>query len=123
MLDRFNAARDYIARWDAWNKDKRGPAPRRDLRLEALAEILRGERVVHIHSYRQDEILMFARLAKEFGFPVATFTAHPRGLQGGRRAGRHRGGRVHLQRLVGVQDGGLRRHPVQRVDHDARAAC
>jgi imidazolonepropionase-like amidohydrolase len=74
MLDRFNAARDYIARWDAWNKDKRGPAPRRDLRLEALAEILRGERVVHIHSYRQDEILMFARLARQYGFTVATFT-------------------------------------------------
>jgi len=30
--------------------------------------------VVHIHSYRQDEILMFARLAKQFGFTVATFT-------------------------------------------------
>ncbi|MFO0028369.1 MAG: amidohydrolase family protein [Pseudomonadota bacterium] len=74
MLDRFNAARDYIARWDAWNRDRRGPAPRRDLRLEALAEILRGERVVHIHSYRQDEILMFARLAKQYGFSVATFT-------------------------------------------------
>jgi len=74
MLDRFNAARDYIARWDAWNASKRGPAPRRDLRLEALAEILRGERVVHIHSYRQDEILMFARLAKQYGFTVATFT-------------------------------------------------
>jgi imidazolonepropionase-like amidohydrolase len=73
MLDQFNAARDYGARWDAWKRAKSGPAPRRDLRLEALLEILRGERVVHIHSYRQDEILMFVRLAQRFGFTVATF--------------------------------------------------
>ena len=41
--------------------------------MEALLEILRGERIVHIHSYRQDEILMFVRLAQEFGFTVGTF--------------------------------------------------
>lgn len=28
---------------------------------------------MHIHSYRQDEILMFVRLAQEFGFTVGTF--------------------------------------------------
>lgn len=68
MRDHFNAARDYAARRKADPK-----VTRRDLRLEALAEILAGERLVHIHSYRQDEILMFARLAKDYGLPVATF--------------------------------------------------
>jgi imidazolonepropionase-like amidohydrolase len=73
MLDTFNAARAYGERLAAWERRKQGPAPRRDLRLEAVLEILRGERRVHIHSYRQDEILMFARLAERFGFRIATF--------------------------------------------------
>jgi imidazolonepropionase-like amidohydrolase len=47
--------------------------PRRDLELEALAEILAGERLVHCHSYRQDEILMLCRVAQDFGFKIGTF--------------------------------------------------
>lgn len=73
MLDTFTAAKAYGESWDAWNRSKRGPAPRRDLRLEAVLEILRGERLVNIHSYRADEILMFLRLAERFGFKVAAF--------------------------------------------------
>jgi imidazolonepropionase-like amidohydrolase len=46
---------------------------RRDLRLEPLLEILQGKRMVHIHSYRADEILMFTRLSAEFGFKVGAF--------------------------------------------------
>jgi imidazolonepropionase-like amidohydrolase len=74
MRDRFNAARAYAAEHAAWAKSRKGPAPRRDLRLEALVEILDGKRKVHIHSYRQDEILMFARLSQDYGFRVGTFT-------------------------------------------------
>jgi imidazolonepropionase-like amidohydrolase len=69
MREHFNAAREYAAR----RAGKDGERERRDLRLEALAEILEGKRLVHIHSYRQDEILMFARLARDYGLPVATF--------------------------------------------------
>ncbi len=47
--------------------------PRRDLELEAIAEILRGDRLVHCHSYRQDEILMLCRVAEDFGFTIGTF--------------------------------------------------
>ena len=39
---------------------------------DAIAEILRGERLVHCHSYRQDEILMLCRTADEFGFKLGT---------------------------------------------------
>ena len=46
---------------------------RRDLRLEPLLEILQGTRLVHIHSYRADEILMFARLSTEFGFKIGAY--------------------------------------------------
>lgn len=78
IRDRFSAARDYGARWDAWNRlgdaeRKAADMPRRDLELEALWEILRGERLVHCHSYRQDEILMLCRVAKEFAFRIGTF--------------------------------------------------
>ncbi|MEZ6242782.1 MAG: amidohydrolase family protein [Phycisphaerales bacterium] len=47
--------------------------PRRDLELEALAQILKGERLIHCHSYRQDEILMLCRVAEDFGFKIGTF--------------------------------------------------
>ena len=47
--------------------------PRKDLELDAIAEILRGERIIHSHSYRQDEILMLMRLAEEYGIRVGTF--------------------------------------------------
>jgi N-acetylglucosamine-6-phosphate deacetylase len=47
--------------------------PRRDLELEALGEIVAGERLIHCHSYRQDEILMLARIAQRFGFTIGTF--------------------------------------------------
>lgn len=62
--DSFLAAQTYAA---AAAKPRKEAAPlRRDLRLEALAEVLAGKRIVHIHSYRQDEILAFARLAERF---------------------------------------------------------
>lgn len=73
IRDRFIAAREYAAEWGRWAGDRKGPPPRRDLELEALAEILSGERLVHCHSYRQDEILMLARVAKEFGFRIGTY--------------------------------------------------
>ncbi len=47
--------------------------PRRDLELDALAEILAGDRLIHCHSYRQDEILMLCRVARDFGFRIGTF--------------------------------------------------
>lgn len=71
LRDSFNAAREYAAAKTAASKSK---TPfRTDLRLEALTEILAGERLVHIHSYRSDEILMFARLAQDYGISTAVF--------------------------------------------------
>lgn len=64
----FNDAKDYIAAWDAYKANPTTAAPRRDLRLEALADILRGNIRVQCHSYRQDEMLMMVRLSQEFCF-------------------------------------------------------
>jgi imidazolonepropionase-like amidohydrolase len=74
----FTEARDYKASWDLYNKrtaagEKNLIPPRRDLRLEPLVEVLEGKRYVHSHCYREDEILMLLRVAKEFGFKVRTF--------------------------------------------------
>ena len=73
----FSEARDYKKAWDDYNKraasEKNLIPPRRDLRLEPLVEVLEGKRYVHSHCYREDEILMLLRVAKEFGFKVRTF--------------------------------------------------
>ncbi len=69
----FLDAREYMEEWDAYEAGGRqGVAPRRDLKLEALMQILKGERWVHSHSYRADEILQLLRLGDEFGFTVRT---------------------------------------------------
>ena len=80
IRDRFMAAKEYAAAWEVFNGSKVAgtpmPAsqlPRVDLELEALAEILAGKRLVHCHSYRQDEILMLGRISEEFGFKIGTF--------------------------------------------------
>ncbi len=74
----FTEAREYKKTWDDYDKkvaagDKKAIPPRRDLRLDPLVEVLEGKRYVHSHCYREDEILMLLRVAKEFGFKVRTF--------------------------------------------------
>lgn len=72
LRDTFLAARDYT---EAQERDRGGTSVpvRRDLQMEAIQEILQGKRLVHAHSYRQDEILMLARVSQEMKFRVATF--------------------------------------------------
>ena len=74
IREAFITARDYRAAWKEHKEGTRKVPPRRDLQKEALVEIIEGKRLIHCHSYRQDEILMLMRLAEEFGFRVNTFT-------------------------------------------------
>lgn len=74
MVRSFTEAQEYKRKWKEY-EDSKGSAspkiePRRDLRLEALAEILDGTIKVHSHCYRSDEILMLLRVADRFGFKV-----------------------------------------------------
>jgi len=72
-INRFTAARQYQQSLDAWRaSDRSTPPPRRDLELEAIAEILAGSRLIHCHSYRQDEIVAFLRVMESFGVRVAS---------------------------------------------------
>ncbi|MGB8959805.1 MAG: amidohydrolase family protein, partial [Candidatus Aminicenantales bacterium] len=73
-------ARNYMAQWDRYdraaaakNPPKNLVPPRKDLRMEVLAELLRGERVARCHSYQATETLEFMELAKEFGFKIQCF--------------------------------------------------
>jgi imidazolonepropionase-like amidohydrolase len=74
IRDAFLEAQDYDRAWAEYRAGKRPLPPRHDLQLEALSEIIHGKRLVHCHSYRQDEVLMLMRLAESFNFRINTFT-------------------------------------------------
>jgi imidazolonepropionase-like amidohydrolase len=74
----FVEAQDYMRSWDEYNAkvkrgDKDATAPKRDLKLEALADVLRGKLLVQIHCYRADEFLTEIAIAKEFGYHIRAF--------------------------------------------------
>ncbi|HLB54450.1 MAG TPA: amidohydrolase [Gemmatimonadales bacterium] len=69
----FIQAEEYRRRWDKWLKDRKGDPPNRDLRMETLAGVLKGEISVQNHCYRGDEMALMLDLAKEFGFTIRSF--------------------------------------------------
>ena len=78
MRQAFEDAKVYRRDWDAYNDkvvkgDKEARAPHRDLKLEALADILRGKLLVQIHCYRADEFLTEEAIAKDYGFKIRAF--------------------------------------------------
>jgi imidazolonepropionase-like amidohydrolase len=66
-------AEAYRRKWDAWLASHKGAAPERDLALETLAEVLRGNILVHNHCYRADEMAQMIDIAKEFGYRIRSF--------------------------------------------------
>ena len=68
----INAAA-YRQRWDKWNANKSGDPPSRDLGNETLAEVLRGNILIHNHCYRADEMAQMIDIAKEFGYQIRSF--------------------------------------------------
>ncbi len=72
VRDAFRAAQQYRQSHDEWNRTKTGLPPRTDLELAALAEVVEGKRLIHCHSYRQDEILALLRTCESFGVQIAT---------------------------------------------------
>jgi len=78
MRESFSKAKEYAAQWEAYNKAKtqkgfRGAPPAYNYRLETLAEILKGNIIIHCHSYRADEIYMMLRVCKDFGIRKIVF--------------------------------------------------
>src|SRR6059058_954585 len=66
-------AESYRRKWDAWTATHKGDPPTRDLGLETLAEVLRGNILVHNHCYRADEMAQMIDIAKEFGYSIRAF--------------------------------------------------
>jgi imidazolonepropionase-like amidohydrolase len=66
-------AEQYRRRWDKYNATKQGDAPTRDLANETLADVLRGNILVHNHCYRADEMAQMMDIAKEFGYSIRSF--------------------------------------------------
>jgi len=71
-------AQKYIEEQDEYQKkagkgDKDAKAPDRDLRLDTLAGVLKGEILVHHHCYRADEMAIVLDMAREFGYHVSAF--------------------------------------------------
>jgi imidazolonepropionase-like amidohydrolase len=78
MRQAFEDAKVYRKDWDDYdakvaNGDKTAKAPHRDLKLEALADVLRGKLLVEIHCYRADEFLTEEAIAKEYGYRIRAF--------------------------------------------------
>ncbi|QDV16792.1 D-hydantoinase [Gimesia panareensis] len=72
----FLEAIDYRRQWQQYQRAKQANPklkqlpPRRDLRLEALADIVNHEKFIHSHCYRADEIQMLLRVASNLGIRV-----------------------------------------------------
>jgi imidazolonepropionase-like amidohydrolase len=78
MREAFEEARVYRRDWDNYDAsvlrgDTNVTVPQRDLKLEALADILRGKLLVQIHVYRSDEMLTELEIAKEYGYKIRAF--------------------------------------------------
>lgn len=70
-------AADYARKWDDFRakqqKNEKADPPKRDLQLETLAGVLKGEILVQNHCYRADEEATMIDIAKEFGYKITMF--------------------------------------------------
>jgi len=77
LVDAFTRAKDYQKAWKEYEgaKNKKTlTAPRRDLELDALVEILENKRYITCHSYVQSEIMSSIEVANRMGYKYNTFT-------------------------------------------------
>ena len=79
FVDYFQRAKEYQTAWKKYNTLGRKTkaktlAPRYDLEMETLVEILEGKRFISCHSYVQSEINMLMKVAERFGVTINTFT-------------------------------------------------
>lgn len=85
----FEEAKDYMKKWDEfnkkyeeWKKKKKGIEPippRKDFRLETIADVLRGKLWIRCHAYQAQEMLSIMKLCKEYGVKLVCFE---HGLEG-----------------------------------------
>ena len=67
-------AAQYAKKWDAYRaREGKGDAPARDLKLDTLVGVLKGEILVQNHCYRADEMAVMIDIAREFGYKISAF--------------------------------------------------
>jgi len=73
----FSKGQRYLEAQENYNtikaKNTQATPPKYDRRLETMADILKGDILIHCHSYRADEILMLINVLKDFGVKNITF--------------------------------------------------
>lgn len=73
----FSEGKAYMEAWEAYEKNKANDPtaipPKYDRRMETMADILKGDIIIHCHSYRADEILMLMDVCKDFGVTRLVF--------------------------------------------------
>ncbi len=74
--DYFSRAIEYQKEWATYKtaKGKNKEAPRYDVEMEVLNEILNKKRFITCHSYVQSEINMLMNFAERYNFKIQTFT-------------------------------------------------
>jgi imidazolonepropionase-like amidohydrolase len=89
IRDIFEQAKDYMKRWDAYDQKVKAAKgrkdvvlplpPKKDYRLESVADVLRGKYWVRCHAYQGEEMASIIRLCKEYGVKLVAFE---HGLEG-----------------------------------------
>ena len=77
LRDALNQGRRYLEAWERYETEhlvnERAIPPPHNERLEVLADVLRGELIIHCHTYRADETLMVMDVLKDFGIDTVMF--------------------------------------------------
>ncbi len=70
-------AQNYMMQWDRYEDElaegKNPKPPKRDIKLDTLAGVLKGDILVHMHCYRADEMTVMMDVMKEFDYQIGTF--------------------------------------------------
>lgn len=85
IRNELEKAKDYLSEWDDYQKTlkakkgKKPLPPRKDYRLEVIADMLRGKYWIRCHAYQSEEMLSIMQLSKEYGLKLVCFE---HGLEG-----------------------------------------
>ena len=74
--EHFRRAQEYLREWEDYDAGRASDKPEVNERLEALAAVLRGEVMVHLHVSYPGEVMMGMHLAREYGFIDRLTLAH-----------------------------------------------
>jgi imidazolonepropionase-like amidohydrolase len=73
----WSDAQEYMRKWDRYLQEydagKDPKVPKRDLKLETLVGVLKGEILVHMHCYRADDMGTMLDVMEEFDYHISSF--------------------------------------------------